>query len=63
MNRYEYVGPVMEFNNCVVNNWKAYTYAQSEKKALSNLAYRFKKANNRMPNAKISLPGEITIVY
>ena len=33
MNRYCYKGPVMEFEQCVSNNWEGTTYAASEKKA------------------------------
>ena len=35
MNRYSYKGPVMEFEQCVSNNWEGTTYASSEKKARS----------------------------
>lgn len=59
---YAYSGPVMEFDICIASNWKASTYAISEEKARSNLAYRFKKQNNRNPNAKIILPGKIEFV-
>ncbi len=38
------------------------TYAASEKKAKSNLAYQFKKNNNRMPASKITLPGELMVI-
>lgn len=62
MNRYVYVGPVMEFDTCISNHWQGITYAASEKKARSNLAYQFKKKNNRIPGAKITLPGKIVIV-
>lgn len=62
MNRYVYDGPVMEFDTCVAHNWKASTYAVSEKKAKSNLAYQFKKQNNMVPNSKITLPGPIVLV-
>jgi hypothetical protein len=54
-----YNGPVLEFNTCVANYWKASTYAPSESKAKSNLAYRFKKDNNKVPNTRITLPGKI----
>lgn len=56
---YAYSGPVMEFDNCIERNWKASTYAISEKKALSNLAFRYKRDHNRAPNARITLPGKI----
>ena len=62
MNRYSYQGPVMEFSRCVNDNWKAETMAPSAAKAKSNLAYRWKKENNRIPSAKITLPGKVTLV-
>lgn len=43
MNQYAYNGPVMEFGRCIADNWAGSTYATSEKKAKSNLAYQFKK--------------------
>lgn len=59
--RYTYIydGPVMEFDTCIDQCWHAVTYAPTEKKALSNLAYRYKKENGRAANAKITLPGKI----
>jgi len=62
MNQYSYDGPVMEFEICVANHWKSSTYAVSEKKARSNLAYQFKKQNNRLPNTKITLPGKLVSI-
>lgn len=59
MQEYSYDGPVLEFGKCIVNRWKGATYAISESKARSNLVYQFKKNNNRLATAKISLPGEI----
>lgn len=59
MDQYNYRGPVMEFDRCVSNNWKGTTYAASEKKARSNLAYQFKKQNNRIASTRISLPGKL----
>jgi hypothetical protein len=35
--------------------------ATSEKKAKSNLAYRYKLDNNLIPSAKIILPGKIKL--
>lgn len=40
MQEYRYDGPVMRFEDCVQHRWKASTYATSEAKAKSNLAYR-----------------------
>lgn len=62
MNLYSYDGPVTVFGVCVVNRWKGSTYAVSEKKARSNLAYQFKKSSNRVPGADVTLPGKITLV-
>lgn len=62
MNTYVYEGPVMEFNRCVSSSWKAKTAAKSESKARNNLAYQFKKKNNKLASAKISLPGKLTVL-
>lgn len=58
---YDYSGPVIEFGKCITNEWQASTYAISEKKAISNLAYQYKKDNNRLPNANIALPGTLNM--
>lgn len=64
MHKYKYEGPVMVFDVCVMNNWKAETAAVSEAKARSNLAYQWKKQNNRVAgSSNITLPGEIKMVY
>ena len=62
MNQYTYDGPVMEFDICIANRWQGSTFAVSEKKARSNLAYQFKKNNNRIPGSRISLPGKVRTV-
>lgn len=62
MNRYTYDGPVMEFETCVASRWHGSTYAASEKKAKSNLAYQFKKNNNYISGARITLPGKVKVV-
>lgn len=61
MNLYQYEGPVMQFENCIKQKWKASTYASSQAKAKSNLAYRYKKENGLVPNAKITLPGKLVL--
>lgn len=63
MARYFYKGPVMEFGNCVQRYWTGETFAVSENKAKSNLAYQWKKNHNRCLTSKISLPGKLTIYY
>jgi len=62
MKQYSYDGPVMEFDRCVANRWKASTYAVSEKKARSNLTYQYKKRNNKLPNTMITLPGQLILI-
>lgn len=56
---YSYSGPVLEFGRIVANNWQGQTYAASEAKARTNLAYQFKKNNGKVPRTKITLPGKI----
>ena len=53
----------MEFNKCLTEKWSGETYAVSEQKAKSNLAYQFKQKNNRIANSKITLPGSLQIVW
>lgn len=59
MNKYSYEGPVMEFDRVIADSWSSSTFAPSEKKARSNLAYQFKKQYNKTPGTKISLPGKV----
>lgn len=62
MQEYRYRGPVMLFEKCVEHQWIGTTYANSEKKARSNLAYQYKRTTKRSPTAKISLPGDLMVV-
>lgn len=62
MQQYLYDGPVMEFDRCIVHRWVASTYAPTEKKARSNLTYRYKKQSNRVAGTRISLPGKLVEV-
>lgn len=59
--KYMYVGPVEEFGRCIAHSWTATTYAPSEAKARSNLIFQFKKANNKLPNTKVDLPGKVVL--
>lgn len=61
MQQYNYDGPVLRFDDVVLNRWKASTIAPTEAKAKSNLAYRYKKENGLMPNTKITLPGKMSL--
>lgn len=60
--KYRYDGPVLVFDTCVANHWKGETMAPSEKKARSNLTYQYKKQNNRVAGAKVTLPGKIEML-
>lgn len=59
---YVYEGIVKEFDNIVSRNWKGSTYAVSEKKAKSNLAYQYKKTHNKVAATKITLPDKVELV-
>ena len=59
MTLYSYDGPVLEFDRIVANHWRGQTYAASEAKARSNLAFQFKRDTGRVPRSKITLPGKI----
>ena len=56
---YSYDGPVMEFDKCIADHWQGATFAPTEARARSNLAYQFKKQFNRIAATRISLPGVI----
>lgn len=56
---YLYDGPVMVFEHIVANKWKSYTFAPSEAKARSNLAFQAKKRLGLSNGAKVHLPGTI----
>lgn len=53
--RYIYRGPIYSFNQIINNNYYAETEAVSEKKALSNIQYRYKLSRKLAVDAKITL--------
>lgn len=59
MTLYSYDGPVLSFDKIVTNRWHAQTYAVSEAKARTNLAFQFKIETGRVPRSNITLPGKI----
>lgn len=61
MQKYSYDGPVEEFGKCITNRWQGVTYAISERKARSNLAYQYKRQFKKVTNTKVNLPGKLTI--
>ena len=62
MKLYSYDGPVFEFERIIANHWKASTYAETEAKARTNLAYQYKKQHGKVPRSKISVPGKLTVI-
>lgn len=59
MNYYSYSGPVINnFNQIITNNWNGETYANTDKKAMSNLSYQFKKEHGLLPTAKVRLTSK-----
>ena len=61
---YRYTGPVMKFDSLICSKWTGETTAPTAKKALSNLAYQFKKNNGFVPATKITLQERyLTALY
>ena len=60
--KYQYDGPVMVFGT-YRGTFKGETFAPSDVRAKSNLAYQAKMAMKIAPNAKVELPGELKILY
>lgn len=56
---YFYEGPVTNFGRCVMNKYKAYTYASSEKQAENNIKVKWKKEHGYLPTYKVELPYKI----
>lgn len=57
-----YNGPVMQFGRCIGKVQGMKTYAPTEKKALSNIAFNYKKQHGYTPSAKIELAKEYLAV-
>lgn len=62
MNHYKYKGPVLCFGNTVASQWEGETYAQTESKARSNLAYQYRQETRLTVNSRITVPGKLTII-
>lgn len=63
MRKYRYDGPIMLFDRCIAHRWAGETYAVSEKRARTNLAFRYKKQYlNNTATSKIKLPGKLILV-
>lgn len=61
LHKYIYEGPVFKFDFLVVRNFKTETMAPTIAKARSNFKHQVKKLLGLMPNARVELPGRITI--
>lgn len=60
--QYSYEGPVEVFGKCATHMWTAKTFAPSEAKARSNIAYQYKKKFGILPSTPVTLPGKLTKV-
>ncbi len=60
--KYQFKGAIYLFDRVVYNNWTGETIAVSEKKALSNLAFRAKKQMGYLPSARLTLNGKLVEV-
>lgn len=59
MDYYTYNGPVANnFGQIITNKWVGETYANTDKKAKSNLNYQFKKQFGLLQTAKVKLIKE-----
>lgn len=58
--KYSYEGSVEGRDGCITKNWKGSTYAVSEAKARTNLAYQYKQEFGMEPYVKIKLPAKLT---
>lgn len=61
MAKYLYEGPVLVFGK-LVGNWRGETIADSEAKARSNLAYQFRKQNNRAICTVVEFPNKLKTI-
>ena len=57
MTLYSYDGPVYNFQTMLTDRWHGETRAVSKQKAMSNLAYQYKKQSNLLASCDIRLPG------
>jgi hypothetical protein len=60
MKHYIYEGPVFGLQRLMTENWRGETYAVSERKAIGNLKYQFKKQYKLAKTSKIFLPNHLT---
>ena len=60
--KYQYDGPVMVFGT-YRGTFKGETFANSDARAKSNIAYQAKQKMKIAVNAKVELPGKLKILY
>lgn len=53
--KYVYKGPVVRFGRVIAESWTGETSAVSEKKAMTNLEYQFKKYAGLAANVNVGL--------
>jgi len=59
--RYSYDGAVRSFDDILSVKWRGQTFAESEKKARSNLGYQFRKHMGLSQSVPIRLTGKMTV--
>lgn len=59
--RYSYNGAVRSFDDILSVKWRGQTFAESEKKARSNLGYQFRKHMGLSQSVPIRLTGKMTV--
>ena len=58
---FRYSGPVLVYDKIVEDNWIAETTASSQRKASSNLKYRWKKLWGLEQTVRVELPGKFRL--
>lgn len=56
--KYIYIGAVLHFDRVMDSRWHGETMAFSEKQAVANLCYQFRKKNNLADKSRIRLEGK-----
>ena len=59
--KYTYRGAVYAFDDLVMANWEASTWAVSEAKAVANLKYRFRQFAGMVNHTPITFSGKLIV--
>ena len=61
--RFTFIGTVKKFGFIFATNKTYTTYAESSRKAITNILYQIKQSNNLSNGAKLELSGKLTCNY